>query len=185
MEAAERDLVLHHLAASRERLLRAVDGLSSEQRTFRPADDRWSVADCVEHLVVVEAFVLGSMKRSLAGPPEPAKQAEVRGKEQVILELVPARNRRVKGPAEVMPTQRWPRFEELLREFETARGRTVQFATETDADLRSHFFPHPILADLDCYQWLLFLGTHCERHVRQLEEVKVDPGFPRSVATGA
>ena len=185
METAERELALHHLAASRERLLRAVEGLSEEQRSFRVAEDRWSVADCVEHLVVVEAFVFGTMKRVLAGPPEPAKQAEVRGKEQVILEAVPSRNRKVKGPAAVMPTQRWPRFEELLREFETVRGRTVQFATETQDDLRSHFFPHPILADLDCYQWLLFLGTHCERHVRQLEEVKADPGFPRSVGMGA
>jgi len=31
---------------------------------------------------------------------------------------------------------------------------------------------------MECYQWLLFLGLHCERHVRQLEEVKADPGFP-------
>jgi len=184
MEAAERELVLHHLAASRERLLQGVAGLSEEQRGFRTAGDRWSVADCVEHLVVVEAFVFGSLKRSLASPAEPAKQAEVRGKEQVILEMVPSRNRKVKGPAAVMPTQRWPRFEELLREFETVRGRTVQFATETPDDLCSHFFPHPILGDLDCYQWLLFLGKHCERHVRQLEEVKADPGFPKSVATG-
>src|SRR5579864_7365640 len=81
MEAAERELVLHHLAASRERLLQGVAGLSEEQRGFRTAGDRWSVADCVEHLVVVEAFVFGSLKRSLASPAEPAKQAEVRGKE--------------------------------------------------------------------------------------------------------
>ena len=184
MKTAERDLALHHLAASRERLLRAVEGLSSEQRSFRVSEDRWSVADCVEHLVMVEAFVFGSMKRSLASPPDPAKQAEVRGKEQVILEMVPSRHRKVKGPDAVMPTQRWQNFEGLLREFETVRARTVQFATETQADLCSHFFPHPILGDLDCYQWLLFLGTHCERHVRQLEEVKADPGFPKSVAAG-
>ena len=178
MQPAERELALHHLAASRERLIEAVAGLSAEQRSFRPAENRWSVFDCVEHLTVVEAFVYGQMQRVLATAPDASKKSVVQGKSQLILEHVPTRNRRVKGPEPVMPTGRWPVFEDLLREFETVRARTTHFAAETEADLESHFFPHPILGDLDCYQWLLFLGTHCERHVRQLEEVKADPGFP-------
>lgn len=184
MEATERKLLLQQLAASRERLLEAVEGLTDEQRTFRPAPTRWSVADCVEHIIVVENFVLDSMQKVLATAPEPARQAEVRGKDEIILEQVPARNRRVTGPPQVMPTGRWPEFEDRLRRFEAVRERTVRLAGVTQADLRSHFFPHPILGDLDCYQWLLFLCTHCERHVRQLEEVKADPQFPRSMAAG-
>ena len=180
MQPAERELVLHHLAASRERLIEAVAGLSAEQRSFRPAEDRWSVADCVEHLTLVEAFVYGQMQRVLATAPDAAKKPEVQGKSQVILEHVPTRNRKVKGPAPVMPTGRWAVFEDLLREFEAVRERTTHFAADTQADLESHFFPHPILGDLDCYQWLLFLGTHCERHVRQLEEVKAEACFPNS-----
>jgi uncharacterized damage-inducible protein DinB len=179
VQTEERELALRHLSASRERLLQAVAGLADGQRGFQPAEDRWSVADCVEHLVIVENFVLHRIHRVLQGPANGAKQAEVRGKEQIILEKVPARNTRVKGPAEVMPTRRWPDFAELLSQFEATRTRSVQFTTETQAELHHYFFPHPILGDLDCYQWLLFLGTHCERHVRQLEEVKADPGFPR------
>jgi uncharacterized damage-inducible protein DinB len=185
METAERELALHHLAASRERLLRAVEGLAPEQRSYRPAEDRWSVADCVEHIILVERFVLASVERILTKTPEPEKQSEVVGKEKVILERVPSRDRRVKGPEAVMPTQRWPEFEALLGEFEATRQRSVSFTGETQADLRSHFFPHPFLGDFDCYQWLLFIGTHCERHVRQLEEVKSDAGFPRSMAAGS
>jgi hypothetical protein len=101
------------------------------------------------------------------------------GKEHVILDRVPARASRVKGPAQVMPSGRWPDFEELLRQFEAARERTLRFAAVTQADLRSRAFPHPFLGPLDCYQWLLFLAAHCERHSRQVEEVKADPGFPR------
>jgi len=179
VEPAERNLVLHHLAASRERVLQAVAGLSAEQRSYRTAEDRWSVADCVEHVTVVEHFVLQSIQQALAGTPDDAKKESVLGKDQAVLELVPSRGRRVKGPTEVMPTQRWPVFEDLLGHFEATRARSANFATETQADLRSHFFPHPFLGDLDCYQWLLFVGTHCERHVRQLEEVKADAGFPK------
>jgi uncharacterized damage-inducible protein DinB len=167
------------------RLRQAVDGLSEEQRIFQPAEDRWSVAGCVEHIILVEDFVFQTMQRSLQAPPEPdTKQAEVRRKDPIVLEKVPARNTRVMGPEMVHPKNRWPDFEELLRQFETTRQRSVAFATETEADLRSHFFKHPFLGDLDCYQWLLFLGLHCERHVRQLEEVKADPGFPRTFVAG-
>ena len=35
------------------------------------------------------------------------------------------------------------------------------------------------------YQWLLFLATHCERHVRQMEEVKSDPAFPHGLGASA
>ncbi len=72
-----------------------------------------------------------------------------------------------------MPIGRWPEFETLLSQFEAARNRSIEFTTATDADLRNHVFPHPFLGQLDCYQWLLFIAAHCERHVRQMEEVLV------------
>jgi hypothetical protein len=185
MEATERKLVLEHLAASRERLLQAVDGLSLEQRTFQPAENRWSVAGCVEHIILVEDFVFQRMNNALQAPPEPAeKQAVVRRKDPIVIERVPARATRVMGPEMVHPKNRWPDFDELLQQFEATRQRSVAFAEGSEDDLRSHFFPHPFLGDLDCYQWLLFLGLHCERHVRQLEEVKADPGFPKCLVAG-
>jgi len=185
MDNKERELVLDHLSASGERLLQAVDGLSAEQRTFQPAEDRWSVAGCVEHIILVERVVFNGIQAALRESPNPAKQAEIRPKDQVVLDRVPARIHRVMGPVEVHPQNRWPDFEVLLRQFTITRDDSVAFATHTNADLRSHFFPHPFLADLDCYQWLLFMATHCERHVRQMEEVMSDPAFPNIQQAGA
>jgi uncharacterized damage-inducible protein DinB len=179
VEATERERVVEYLAESRERLVLTVEGLSDEQRNFQPAQDRWSIAECVEHITVVEASVLRSVLQVLQSAPQPERQSEAQGKEQVILERVPARERRVKGPEEAMPQGRWPDFEDLMRQFEATRERSVRFSAVTQADLRNHFFPHPFLGLLDCYQWLLFLSAHCERHVRQIEEVKADPGYPR------
>ena len=184
MEATERELLVEHLAHSRERLVLMVEGLPAEQRSFRPAEDRWSIADCIEHITVVESFVLGRIQQALQSPPEPERRDEARGKDQIVLEKVPARDERVKGPAAVMPQGRWPDFEGLVRQFEATRERSVRFSAVTQADLRSYFFPHPILGPLDCYQWLLFLSAHCERHVRQMEEVKADPRFPAHQQAG-
>jgi uncharacterized damage-inducible protein DinB len=178
VEATERELVVEQLAQSRERLVLTVEGLSKEQRSFRPAQDRWSIADCIEHITVVETFVLGKIQQVLQSAPEPEREPEVRGKEQIVLEKVPAREQRVQGPAAFRPQGRWPDFEELMLQFEASRERSVRFSAVTQADVRSHFFPHPMLGLLDCYQWLLLVSAHCERHVRQMEEVKADPGFP-------
>jgi hypothetical protein len=57
----------------------------------------------------------------------------------------------------------------------------VEFAEETQADLRSHFFLHIVFGELDCYQWLVAMGQHTLRHVAQIEEVMRDPGFPVDV----
>ena len=62
MQPEERELALRQLAESRERLIQTVDGLSSEQLGFRPAEDRWSVADCVEHITVVESLVFNRVR---------------------------------------------------------------------------------------------------------------------------
>jgi len=184
VERAERNQLLHYLAESREVLLRALDNLSGEQRRFRPAEDRWSVADCIEHITVVENGILRRIQTILQ-EAAPEQVPDTSGKDQVILDHVPRRATRVKGPEQVMPNGRWADFEELLRQFEATRERTLRFSAVTQADLRSRAFPHPFLGPLDCYQWLLFLAAHCERHARQVEEVKSDPGFPRGLGATA
>ena len=66
---------------------------------------------------VVETSVLRSIQQVLQSQPQPERQSEALGKDRVILERVPARERRVKGPEEAMPQGRWPDFEELIRPF--------------------------------------------------------------------
>jgi uncharacterized damage-inducible protein DinB len=182
VEASEREFVVNSLAEKRERLLAAVQGLTPEQRAYRPAPDCWSVEDCLEHLILVETRVTDSMERVLKSPPEPDKAATVVGKERRILKAVPDRRTRVKAPESVAPAHRWPGFDELLGEFLKTRERSIQFASNTQADLRSHFFPHMVFGDLDCYQWLVFLSVHTERRVLQIEEIQADTNYPQGAA---
>jgi hypothetical protein len=62
--------------------------------------------------------------------------------------------------------------DEMLAEFRARRARTIEFAETTQADLRSHFFAHVTFGDLDCYQWLVAMGQHTQRHVEQIAESK-------------
>jgi hypothetical protein len=177
VEKAEREFLLRYLAASRERLVEIVEGLSREQQRFRPAGDRWSVADCVEHVSIVEKAILKRIQALVLESPQIPTDAGT--PDDTVLSRVPNRLNRRKAPPEALPGRRWTEFGMLLRQFEAARERSLRFAAVTQADLRGHCFAHPHLGDLDCYQWLLFLGAHAERHARQAEEVLADPAFPR------
>lgn len=176
MEKAEREFLLRYLARSRERLVETVEGLDKGQQRFRPDRDRWSVADCVEHVSMVEKAVLKKIQELLPEPPWTPSQ---RVPDDVVLSRVPNRLTRRTAPPDALPRRRWTDFAVLLRQFEAARERSLRFVAVTQSDLRARFFAHPYLGELDCYQWLLFLGAHAERHARQAEEVMTDPDFPR------
>jgi len=182
--AAERNALLKNLADSRERLLGAVQGLSREQLHYRPAPGRWTVAECVEHIAMVEGRVLGLIQKTLSDGPAPGKRSAMEGRDSALSEDVAGRVTRFQAPEYLVPRGQWP-DEQLLKEFEAARQRTREFASTTDADLRKHFYAHPVLGELDLYQWLLLIGAHCDRHRAQSEEVMAGAGFPRSNAAAS
>lgn len=180
ISADERKRLTEYLAETRERLLRATRGLSPEQLAHKPAPDRWSVADVLEHLTVTESRLLPRIEEVLRGSPDPTEASAWEGREEALLQFVISRSPRVQAPDPIQPTGRWG-HEELFRQLEAVRGRTSEFAATTNAPLRTFFHIHPVLGELDCYQWLLITGAHWERHRAQIEEVMADVNFPRRV----
>jgi hypothetical protein len=179
MTPAERELALQGLDDSRERLLGAMRGLSREQFHYRTAPERWSVAECVEHIILVETFLLGRLQALLQQAPDSAKRSAWEGRDGPLMKKVAEdRVSRFQAPEIFRPTGRWP-IEKLAPEFEGARALSRNFAASVQGDLRCRFFPHPLFGDLDCYQWILLLASHCDRHRAQGEEVMASPGFPR------
>jgi uncharacterized damage-inducible protein DinB len=177
MTPADRETLLKNLEESRERLLLMAKNLSREQLHYRPAPDRWTVAECLEHISMVEARVLGAIQKTLEAGPDPSKRSALEGKDDALIAGVVARVARFKAPEPLVPTGRWP-DDQLLKEFEGTRQQTRAFAASTTADLRHHFYKHPALGELDLYQWMILIAAHCDRHRVQSEEVMASPGFP-------
>jgi hypothetical protein len=49
----------------------ATKGLSEAQWRFKPAPDRWSIAETLDHIVIVQERVLGPVLDKLADAPAP------------------------------------------------------------------------------------------------------------------
>jgi len=184
MTSSERETLLNNLAGSRERLLGTVKGLSREQLHYKPAPDRWSVAENVEHLTFVEGRVLGFIQKTLSEAPAPDKKSVFEGRDKQMVEDIAGRVTRFQAPEPIRPIGRWA-DDQLMKEFETARQNTRAFAGSTEVDLRTYFFRHPVFGELDCYQWLLLIAAHCDRHRAQSEEVMASPAFPKSSAAAS
>jgi hypothetical protein len=173
---AERDFALKLLDETGDGLLHLLDGLSLEQLLFQPEPGRWSVAENVEHLVMVEKRVVPAIEKMLHEPPDHVMKPCM-GDEEVLRRIGTVVDR-VQAPERSQPASRWPAGE-LRREFETARRYTRNFVSSTNGDLRHHFINHWLFGDFDTYQWLLLIGSHTQRHTIQSKNVIASPNFPQ------
>ncbi len=177
MHPRERQLVLDQLATSQTRLLALVDDLTPQQWNFRETPDRWSIAEVLEHIIVFENFLKGVITRTLTEAAQPEKKPLAPAKEHHVFEIATNRTTKFTAREVTRPTGRFPDPNELVAEFRKTRAETVAFVEQIGGDLRSHFFAHVALGDLDCYQWLVVLAQHGGRHALQIEQIKADPAY--------
>lgn len=177
----ERESALKSFQTTRDNFLKSITGLSQKQWTFKPALDRWSVAEVAEHIAVSESSLSGLVEQKIMmSPATPEKREQVKGKDEMILQRVPDRSRKAQAPEFLRPTGRWTTEADLTKAFEESRKATMDYIRTTNDDLRDHFFDHPVFGTLDGYQWLLLISSHSARHTAQIEEVKADPNFPKN-----
>jgi len=177
LEQGERDRAMSHLHATRKVFLDSIAGLSDAQWNFKPAADRWSIAECAEHIAVSDDSLFDLMRQTLKSPAALEKKSAV--KDEFILQVVPDRSVKAKAPEFLQPKRRWPDRETLIAHFKQSRDRNIAYIQTTEDDLRSHFMDHPLLKTIDAYQVMLLLSAHCERHTAQIEEVKADSHYPK------
>jgi hypothetical protein len=163
-----------HLAITRGCLVESVSGLCAAQWTFKPQNDAWSIAENMEHLVLIEGrihAIIGKMSNA----PESSFDSKQSEMDNIILTEVPKRAIKVKAPLPLYPTCRWS-GPEALQLFIASREQTMQLLAAPL--LRGRVLPHPFFGPWDGYQWLLAVGSHTARHTDQIREIKADPNFP-------
>jgi len=167
------DALVKELSRTEARLLKAVDGLTPAQWSYKSAPDRWSIAECVEHITAAEPFIRGMIVKSLEQPA-----AKDSAKDETVLKMITNRTTKFKAPEPLIPTNKYATVAAGVAAYEAERAKTIELA-KSDADFRAHGSDHFAFGALDSYGWVLFLSGHSERHTMQIEEVKADPGFPK------
>jgi uncharacterized damage-inducible protein DinB len=176
----ERAEAVKYFEETRRSFLDAVKNLSDAQWRYKAGPDRWSIAEVAEHIAVSEETIFNMVtKQLMQTPAAPEKKEAVKGKEALLRSALTNRGVKAQAPEVLKPANRWATQEELVKAFNASRDKTVSYIKETQDDLRSHFYAHPVLKDLDAYQCLLSISAHSARHTAQINEVKEDPGYPK------
>lgn len=179
LSAGEREQAQRLLVESRQGFLKAIDGLTPAQWAFKPAPDRWSIQDCVEHVVTMEQTIQSQViSKRLSSPREPLRRLEVNVTDGFILAALPDRNHRFQAPEAFTPRGRWTTPEAAAKVFTECRQGLESQVASTQLDWRTRFGSHPIFGTLDLYQWVLFTAGHTARHTQQIEDVKRSAGYP-------
>jgi hypothetical protein len=166
--------VINYLDGERSTLSAEVERVPAELRDRQPGPDRWSVAQVLEHLGIIEKRVglgmakwVGDARDGALGPETDTASVMNSLPRALIIDRSKPRN----APEEVRP----PGDIDAKTAWEVLEG--------TRAALRSAFIggdglalsqvvePHPVLGPINLYQWMLFVGSHEERHTAQIIEI--------------
>jgi len=178
LTAADRDNAMKYLESTRQGVADATKGLSAAQWNFKPAPDKWSVAEVTEHIAAAEDYIRGMVvEKVMVGPARPAGE-DVAAIDEMVLKMIPDRSHPAQAPDPLKPTNRFGSPEASLKHFMEARATTEDFLTKTPG-LREHAVDSPMGKKLDGYEWVLFIAAHSDRHTKQILEVKSDPNFPK------
>lgn len=156
----------------RARLKALIGGLTAAETEMRDGTG-WTVAEIVEHLVLVEdgmtricAKLLGEGAAAGASGDGAARISA-----DFLERTIAARGVKVDAPERVRPTGTKP-VADSLAALDSNRARLNQLREQFENVDSSEFtFPHPAFGALTAHEWLALLGGHEARHIAQIERI--------------
>ncbi|MCZ8522436.1 MULTISPECIES: DinB family protein [Paenibacillus] len=150
----------------REELLQSVGSLSDDKANTRTAEGKWTVAQVLEHLFLMERAIVQGMGKALQSADNPTDRKP--------FHLSLDRTRSIDAPSFVEPSPEPQPADELLHKLEGSRTalRQLLAGIEDPGILTRKSYPHPVFGQMDLDQWVEFIGTHEKRHLMQIEEIK-------------
>jgi hypothetical protein len=178
---SELDDLIDIVEQARQRFLRPLVGLTTEQAAFRVEPNAWSITQVTEHLVHAEAGGINLIWRAAEGVAHgtPVWSGESPNRGLSIAEVV----ERTWQPRENSPESALPRIGGPFPYWAAALRGCSGLLAELKSVLRGLalddvIYPHAISGPLDARQRLEFLAFHLDRHSRQVAGIITHPSFP-------
>ena len=175
---ADKDRAIQYLEKTKQGVIDATRGLSDAQWNFKAGPDRWSIAQCMEHIAAAEDYIRGIVvEKVMAAPAVPGR--DLKKTDDAVVAMIPDRSQKAQAPEPLVPTNRFGSPDASLKHFLESRETTEDFL-KTTPGLRDHAVDSPMGTKLDGYQFILLIAAHSERHTKQILEVKADPNYPKN-----
>jgi uncharacterized damage-inducible protein DinB len=174
----DRQRLLSHLDMTSGWLIDEVAGLTDAQIQFRRAPDTWTIAQIVDHLVVVAPIYMQNLQAAVKQPPS-GQTSWMTDADALWYGI--DRTRREEAILTERPTGEVRDLRTALEAYRAHHDRLRNYIRTTRDDLRRHIVERQ---GCDAYQWALMISAHDQRHILQIREVKADPKFPKKEKQG-
>jgi hypothetical protein len=157
----------------RVRLRELLSALTPEQTSTLPADEKWTIAEIVEHISIVDEGALRICSKLLreAQGANQTSDGSATISAAFLDEASKSVGVKLEAPDRVKPSGE-KSIEDSLAKLdatsELAREMRTLFETVGGTDPK---FPHPYFGDLSAQEWLALKGGHEMRHIKQIEKV--------------
>lgn len=163
------DVINRDLDRTYHELLRCVEGLKEAQFGYKINPHVWSIHECLEHMVITEIAVYRILLQNAAS--KNVNFIENIGK-AAIAKMMSDRSVKTEAPDDVKPVGRFNNVSELIEKFRSNRERLLDALKNNKIVFDGQIFIHPMLGEMTKKDWLNFLIHHCERHCKQIGEIR-------------
>lgn len=165
--------ILGRLETEREGLLSRLERIPAEARNRRPAPERWSIAEVLEHLTSLETGLtkLLTLRGQQPPPPDTPAPRDSNMMSPALAQLVRDRSKHIEAPERVLPAGALT-ADEALPHLQSARaGMLAAFGTANSEALDRLTHPHPLFGPLTLRSWVALAADHEARHAEQISEI--------------
>lgn len=156
------------LVRARAGLLAVAEAIPPELWQKRPGPDRWSAAEVIAHLTMVETAVLKGARKLFQSEPQPVAFWR---RLHISPKVSEYRFLRARTPIPLDPSLVADK-DSMLEQFRALRAETLAFLeTQRGRDLRRWRWPHPFFGSLNGESWFRMIAHHEIRHTKQLREI--------------
>ena len=154
-----------------EKTKQFVASLSDEQTAAMPEDEKWTIAEIVEHIAIVQDGMTKISAKLLTQAKAAGKTSDgtARLSENFATKAAEAQQLKFEAPDRVRPTGTQTIAESLTKMEETRRALEDLRPLFESVECSDFKFPHPFMGDLTAHEWLALIGGHEARHLKQIE----------------
>lgn len=185
----DRTLAVTELDRTTDELLSEIWSLDDDQWFYTYDQERWSIAQIIEHLTVQNELHFREIRAISKTPPADIYHDLTLDNDQYYLNYA-TDPKAGKAQWFLEPIGRFCTKSDAIEAFTRARGHLTDFVRETDIDLRRHFTFRRQLYTIekgdilkgdvrDLHQLILTGIAHTDRHLSQIRNVKKGATFPR------
>ena len=152
----------------RENTKQLVASLTSEQTAALPDGEKWTIAEIIEHVAIVQDGISAKLLTQAQAAGKTADGA-ARLSENFASKAAEAQTLKFEAPDRVRPTGKQS-IEDSLRKMDEARSELEKLRPLFESvECSDYKFPHPFMGDLTAHEWLALVGGHEARHLQQIQ----------------